>query len=130
MPTPTTISFGDEITEDSVATMQSLTTSGVGYPRFVEASILALSRDGSRRILRVGSPTIANLFYFPSFATSPISDSINAAQRWEGVRHAALHMPRETEQKLVLWNRGSHSTGCPDRVGTWSDCIAPIRGVH
>ena len=112
MPTPTTISFGDQITEDSVATMLSLTGVITGT-KYAEASVLVLSRDGSRRILRVGSPTIVNLHFFPTFATNPIVDVVDAGQRWEGVRHAALHMPRETGQNLVIWNRGSHRTGAP-----------------
>ena len=105
MPTPTTISYGSEVTENSVATLVSL--GGNPSTRYQPLAFVVVSRDGSRRILNVGTSTLANLLLYPAFATKPlISISGGAFQRWEGCRLVALSMPHETGQQVLLWHQG------------------------
>ena len=130
MPEETTappITYGDAITESSIATLASL--GGVPATTWLDLSPLILSRDGSRRIIRVGPKiTLMNLVFYPGFAIRPLS-SAGGAQRWEGCRLAALAVPREPGQELVLWNRGNHRMAAPKgryMVGLY----APYRGLQ
>ena len=114
MPTPPTpISYGSEITTDSVATLESLG----GYPttKWQPLALLVVSRDGSRRILNVGKATLINTILRPAYATKPLHSSpLGDFQRWEGCRLVALSMPRETGQQVLLWNQGLHSRAAPE----------------
>ena len=112
MPPTTPISYGDAITTDSVATLESL--GGNGSTKWQPLALLIVSRDGSRRILNVGNSTLPNLTFFPAYATKPLHSSpLNDFQRWEGCRLVALAMPRETGQQVLLWNQGAHSRAAP-----------------
>ena len=121
------ITYGDPITEGSIATFASL--GGVPATQWIDMSPLVLSRDGSRRIIRVGPKlSFINTTLYPAFAIRPLS-STGGAQRWEGCRLAALATPREPGQELVLWNRGNHRIAAPKgryMVGLY----APYRGVQ
>ena len=112
MPTSTTISYGDEITENSVATLLSL--GGHGGTKFQSLALAVVSRDGSRRILNVGKTVLANLVKYPAYLTKPLhSNPLGGIQRWEGCLLVALAMPRETGQQVILWNYGDHSNVTP-----------------
>ena len=121
------ITYGDSITESSIATLASLG----GFPStpWLDLSPLILSRDGSRRIIRVGPKiTLINLVLYPALAISPVT-SLGGVQRWEGCRLAALAVPREPGQDVVLWNRGNHRMAAPKgryMVGLY----APYRGLQ
>ena len=121
------ITYGDPITEGSIATFASL--GGFPSTQWIEMSPLILSRDGSRRIIKVGPPlTFINTTLFPGYAIKPLS-SLGGLQRWEGCRLAALAIPREPGQELVLWNRGSHRTAAP-KGRYMVRLYAPYRGVQ
>ena len=107
------ITYGNEITADSVATLASLDPSHVPNERFMALSFLVVSRDGSRRILREANTTLLNLTLFPAYATKPLTAQSGGFQRWEGCRLVALSMPRETGQQVLLWNQGKHRAGAP-----------------
>ena len=113
MPTPTPISYGSAIETDSVATLVSLG----GHPTtmYQAIALLIVSRDGSRRILNVGKAVLVNTTLFPAYATKPLhSIPTSEFQRWDGCRLVALSMPRETGQKVLLWNQGNHSIVAPE----------------
>ena len=113
MPTPTPVSYGDAITTDSVATLESL--GGLPVTQYQALAFLIVSRDGSRRILNVGKATLANTTLLPVYATKPLhSGALGGLQRWEGCRLVALSMPRETGQQVLLWNQGLHSRAAPE----------------
>ena len=113
MATPATITYGDEITADSVATFDSLHPANFPNERFMLLSFLVVSRDGSRRILREANSTLLNLTLFPAYVDKPLSALSGSYQRWEGCRLVALSMPREPGQKVILWNQGKHRVGAP-----------------
>ena len=113
MPTTPPISYGDAITTDSVATLESL--GKLPATKYQSLALLVVSRDGSRRILNVGKATLPNLTFFPAYATKPLhSNPLGDFQRWAGCRLVALAMPRETGQQVLLWNQGDHSRVAPE----------------
>ena len=112
MPTTPPISYGDAITTDSVATMESL--GKIPVTTFQSLGLLVVSRDGSRRILNVGKTTLVNTTLLPVYATKPLhSNPLGGFQRWAGCLLVALAMPREAGQQVLLWNQGDHSRAVP-----------------
>ena len=86
MPTPTPISYGSEITTDSVATLESL--GGTPTTKLQPLAVLIVSRDGSRRVLNVGqNMTFINTTLLPGISRSKplFSRPTNGIQRWEGL---------------------------------------------
>ena len=111
---PAPITYGDEITVDSISNFAALGSLNAMTQRWMTLSVLVVSRDGSRRIVRVGLATLINTVLFPAFATAALhSHPGGDGQRWEGVRKVALDMPKIDGQKVLLWNRGDHRRAAP-----------------
>ena len=115
MSPTTTITYGSEITADSVATISSLDPAHASLAEFQALSFLIVSRDGSRRILRTAEGTLLNVINYPAYANKPLSALSGSFQRWEGCRLVALSVPREPGQQVLLWNAGTHRTGAPKK---------------
>ena len=113
------ITFGDEILATS-----EITWAGLYRPERTEsvrATLVVVSRDGSRRIVRTVVATIVDPLQLTEYATNPF-DLNHAHQRWEGLRYLAVRFPRMAGQKLLLWNRPSSHSRLPkdrDMVGMY-----------
>ena len=97
----TDIGFGDEIVADSTTTLALMGLGPLDPSR--NAAICILSRDGSRRIVRVIETIIVNTARYPVYLTFPLHTA-GGPQRWEGVRYHAMQTPIVEGQKRVLWN--------------------------
>ena len=119
-PSPTAIA----ITEGSIATFASL--GGFPSTQWIDMSPLVLSRDGSRRIIRVGPPSVVhqhNLvpgirdqaaelsrWWPPAVGRMPAGCAVDSKGAWAGVGALESRQPQN---------------GVPRRVGTWSDSMRP-----
>ena len=111
---PTNITYGSEITADSVTTLDTLSPLHLSNVAWRTLSILVVSRDGSRRIMRVVETTLINTVLYPAYASKALSSNpLAGLQRWEGCRLVATSLPLETGQKVILWNQGDHRRGAP-----------------
>ena len=105
-----TIHYGDEITATSEATVTSLGFDIVNdYSAYI--TIVLMSRDGSRRIVRAEAMRVANTILSPIHATNPL-DFVSPSQRWEGVRGVALHLA-QPGQTPILWHDANHRRTAP-----------------
>ena len=80
--TQTPISWGDEIKPDSVWSWSHL-----GYDPsnpFATLTLVILSRDGSRRIVRATSASVARASHHPTYAI--VSTPDDTFQNWEGIK--------------------------------------------
>ena len=96
------ITFGDEIVATSEITWAGLHK--VEARGQVPATLVHVSRDGSRRVVRTTEVHIVDPLNFPDYATNPFSTHY-PNQRWEGIRYLASNLPRQPGQKLLLWNQ-------------------------
>ena len=113
------ITFGDEITATSEITKAGL--HWLPKENSVGGTLVAISRDGARRIMRTTEVHIADPVILPEYGTNPIS-SHYPNQRWEGIRYLAINLPLQEGQKLLLWNRPIRQTRLPtdrDMVGMY-----------
>ena len=95
------ITFGDEIVATSEITwagLHKVETAG-GVP----ATLVHVSRDGSRRVVRTTEVHIVDTIKHPDYATNPFSTHF-PYQRWEGIRYLAANLSRQAGQKVLLWN--------------------------
>ena len=104
------ITFGDEVVATSEITLAGLHL--VEGTSTVLATLVHLSRDGSRRVVRTMEVQIVNTIKHPDYATNPISTHF-PNQRWEGIRYLAINLPKQPGQKLLLWNRPSSGSRLP-----------------
>ena len=113
------IVFGDEIVATSEITWAGLhKVEGAGQ---VPATLVHVSRDGSRRVVRTTEVHIVDTIKHPDYATNPFSTHYHI-QRWEGIRYLAANLPRQPGQKLLLWNqpvRGGKLPKDRDMVGMY-----------
>ena len=113
------ITFGDEI----VATSE-ITWAGLYRPERwhqVPATLVHVSRNGSRRVVRATEIHIVDPLKLPDYATNPFSTHY-PNQRWEGIRYLAANLPRQPGQKLLLWNQPFPPSRLPkdrDMVGMY-----------
>ena len=106
---PNLIHYGDTITATSEVTITSL---GRDITKDYEAyiTVVFMSRDGSRRIVRAEAMEVVNANLATSFATRPLT--FDYVQRWEGVRNTALHLA-QPGQTPILWNGARHRRTAP-----------------
>ena len=113
------ITFGDEIVATSEITWAGLHK--VEARGQVPATLVHVSRDGSRRVVRTTEVHIVDPLNFPDYATNPFSTHY-PNQRWEGIRYLAANLPRQSGQKLLLWNQQTSGSRLPkdrDLVGMY-----------
>ena len=113
------ITFGDEIVATSEITWAGLYRPERGYQ--VPATLVHVSRDGSRRVVRTTEIHIVDPLKLPDYATNPFSTHY-PNQRWEGIRYLASNLPRQPGQKLLLWNQPFPPSRLPkdrDMVGMY-----------
>ena len=113
------ITFGDEIVATSEITWAGLHK--VEARGQVPATLVHVSRDGSRRIVRTLVIHIVDPINYPDYATNPFS-SHYPNQRWEGIRYLAANLPRQPGQKVLLWNQPARLSKLPkdrDMVGMY-----------
>ena len=104
------ITFGDEIVATSEITWAGLHK--VENRNSVPATLVHVSRDGSRRVVRTLEIHIVDTLKLPEYATSPISTHF-PNQRWEGIRYLAANLSRQSGQKLLLWNQPARGGRLP-----------------
>ena len=97
---PVTVAYGDEIVSNSVSVI-------VGH-----ATLLTVSRDGSRRAVRAETVEIINLIKYPQLGNRPHSTT-DPFQEWAGMVVLALALPIKAGQKVLLWNGGVHHKDVP-----------------
>ena len=97
---PVTVTYGDEIVANSVSDAND------------HATLLVVSRDGSRRAVRAEIVNVFNLVIHPQLANRPLT-STNPHQEWAGIILVALALPIEAGQKVLLWNGGAHHKDVP-----------------
>ena len=107
---PNLIHYGDTITATSEVTIPSL---GFDILKQIEApiTVIFISRDGSRRIVRAEALRVGNVDLIPAFIPLPLS-LVMPNQKWEGIRNIALHLA-QPGQTPILWNDASHSRTAP-----------------
>ena len=113
------ITFGDELIATSEITWAGLHRDY--KDNFVVVTLVLVSRDGSRRIMRALEGSIIDPVEEPDFATNPINAHY-PHQRWEGIQYLAINFPRQAGQKLLLWNRPIRLNRLPkdrDMVGMY-----------
>ena len=96
------ITFGEEIVATSEITWAGLHRTNDFSS--VLATLLHLSRDGSRRVVRTTELHIVDPIRAPEYGTNPLSAHY-PNQRWEGIVYLAVNFPRLAGQKVFLWNR-------------------------
>ena len=113
------ITFGDEIVATSEITWAGLHK--VEGASQVPATLVHVSRNGSRRIVRTLEIHIVDTIKHPDYATNPFSTHY-PNQRWEGIRYLAANLSRQPGQKLLLWNQPFPPSRLPkdlDMVGMY-----------
>ena len=129
-PNPNLITYGDVVTPESEATLASLLTPDATDD--TNMTMLILSRDGSRRIVRAeGRFALANTVTYPFYLTTPLGEG-RLAGRWENVLDTALTLP-ETGQLLILWHDASHRREAPkmrEMVGLYVPYGKAIRSTE
>ena len=113
------VTFGDEVVATSETTWAGLYRDV--RENNVPATLVHVSRDGSRRIVRTLEIHIIDPVDLPEYATNPFSTHYHV-QRWDGIRYLAVNLPRQPGQKLLLWNRPIRRSTLPrdrDMVGMY-----------
>ena len=113
------IMFGDEIVATSEITWAGLHK--LDTDSSAPATLVHVSRDGSRRIVRTMEVHIVDPIRLPDYGMNPLTAHF-PNQRWEGIRYLAVNLPRQTGQKLLLWNRPGRYSKLPkdrDMVGLY-----------
>ena len=100
MPTP--VHYGSELTADSTLTLTSLGHSLSS--QYLRLTALIVSRNGSRQVIRAFRATLVNVSIHGSYLLDEPDDHLLISpHRWEIILRSMLALPREADQKILLW---------------------------